>query len=143
MDLILNRGRAKKTRNLTRHDIGILVRNITGHAFLRRHNFIVGTSVDINDEIDENFLSHINNAQPPPILNPLHEADLTKQENARVCRKCKDPTSLETPYHLYTECPAVWVQRRDHLSTYNMYVAHPHWKPQPFVDFFKTLDLEN
>ena len=141
---IFNRGRAKKARNLNRNDMGILIRNVTGHAFLRRHNYIVNATIEeADDEINENFLSHINNTQSQPVLNPLDEADLSLQENARICRKCRDPTSLETPYHLFTECPAVWKDRRDHLGTYDMYEAHPTWKPQPFVDFFKSLNLEN
>ena len=46
-----NRGRAKKARDLNRNDMGILVRNLTGHAFIRRHNYIVGSVIpEVNTE---------------------------------------------------------------------------------------------
>ena len=140
---VLNRGRAKKARDLSRYDMGILVRNLTGHAFLRRHNFIIDAkTTETHDEISDNFLEPTN-GNNTPTLNPLHEADLTRPENAKICRLCRDASSLETPYHLYTECPSVWKLRRDHLHTYHMHDENPQWKPQTFVDFFKTLDLEN
>ena len=42
-------------------------------------------------------------------IDPLDEADLTKPENARACRRCKDATSLETPTgsfvaHFFFDC---------------------------------------
>ena len=94
---------------------------------------------DTNNTSQES--SNGNNTQQ--VIDPLNEADLTKPENARACRRCRDATSLETPYHLYTECPAVWGSRRDHLQTYQINVQHPFWRPQAFVDFFKSLHLEN
>ena len=142
---VFQRGRAKKTRDLNRYDLGVLIRNITGHAFLRRHNYIIGNSdthVDLEDSIDDDYLRHINSCTTQPQLSNLLEVDITKPEYVRVCRKCRDPNSLETPYHLFTECPAVWEYRREHLHTYEMNNPNPKWRPRPFVDFFNALDLE-
>ena len=101
-------------------------------------------TLEVNTEdIDDVFLNHIREVNTQPRINALEEADLTMPEYTRICRKCRDATSLETPYHYYTECPAVLETRRDHLKSYLMYETHPQWSPRSFVDFFKTLDLEN
>ena len=40
----VDRAKSKKITKLNRHDLGILIRYTTGHAHLRRHNKIAGTT---------------------------------------------------------------------------------------------------
>ena len=140
----LNRGLGKKARELSRTDTGILVRHITGHAFLRRHNDIIdkGYVATYSNEVNQTFLNHINSD------NTLHpdefaEVDINSENYATACRLCKQHGSVETPFHLL-ECNALWRERRDHFRTYSQIQApFTNWKPQQLVDFFKDVNLEN
>ena len=87
-------------RNLSRQDTGILVRNITGLALLRRHNNIIknGYTAAAFNAIDDEFINHINNIgeeinDPGPIM----EVDLEQPGYETACRKCRTHTSVETP----------------------------------------------
>ena len=77
---VYQRGRAKLARGLSRQDTGILVRNITGHAFLQRHNNIIknGYTAPVPNEIDDEFMNHISNTGTDGIRDPgpLAEVDL-------------------------------------------------------------------
>ena len=145
MPNVFNRGRGKKSRELSRHDIGILVRNITGHAFLRKHNQIIehGYHAQTPNEITPEFLAHIDNAEVDEVSpSPLEEVDLNSGRYAVACRKCRAHTSVETPYHLIAECEATWKERASHMRTYHMNDIQ-NWKPTEVVAFFKELNLED
>ena len=139
---VYNRGTAKNARLLSRQDTGILVRNITGHAFLGRHNDIVeiGYYAKPNDALDQSDYEEHLGTEP----DPLAEVDLDTPNYAVACRLCKTHRSIETPFHLLSECNATWRERRDHLQTYNNINAHyTSWKPTQLVGFYKALSLEN
>ena len=135
---VYRRGNAKKARLLSRKDTGTLVRNITGHAFLRRHN-----------EIIENGYVAAQNAEdtphpPVPTPAPFTEVDLESPNYARNCRLCRDHYSIETPFHLLGECNALWGPRRDHFRTYhNISAPFTDWEPSQLVGFYNEVNLEN
>ena len=128
--------------------MGILVRNVTGHAFLRRHNNIIenGYSAQISDTINSTFIAHItegNTEEALPNIAPWVEADLDQPGYETACRACRQVNSVETPFHLLS-CDALWRERRDHLYTYlNIDAPYTTWKPQQVVDFYKHVNLEN
>ena len=108
-------------RNLSRQDTGILVRNITGLAFLRRHNNIIknGYTAAAFNAIDDEFINHINNiGEEINDPGPLMEVDLEQPGYETACRKCRTHTSVETPYHLAMGCEATWREKLKHFGTY-------------------------
>ena len=140
-----NRGLGKKARELSRNDTGILVRNITGHAFLRRHNNIIenGYVATYPNEVNQTLLDHIADNSNTPTPDDLAEIDLTSESYATACRLCRQHGSVETPFHLL-QCNALWRERRDHFKTYDAITApFTNWKPQQLVDFFKQVKLED
>ena len=144
---VFQRGRAKLARNLSRQDTGILVRNITGHAFLRRHNSIIqnGYTTTPSTEIDDEFMNHISGNEPQTICpGPWDEVDLDSPSYETACRKCRSHNSVETPYHLATGCEATWRERLTHFGTYALGdTGVQRWKPLQVVGFFKALNLED
>ena len=139
---VYNRGNAKKARLLSRQDTGILVRNITGHAFLRRHNDIVENGYYAKPTENMDISATEEYTRPEP--DPLTDVDLDSPGYAVACRLCRMHGSTETPFHLLSVCNATWRERRDHLHTYNSINApYTTWRPKQLVGFYKALNLEN
>ena len=73
----INKGKSTQLLEKSRKRLGLLVRFLTGHAFLRRQNFIVNRGRYPSDNDSENV----------------------------VCRLCEEEE--ETPHHIITRCPAL------------------------------------
>ena len=129
-----NEARSKLVRKLNRYDLGILIRYVTGHAHLRRHNKILGIE---NPEIEpyskENYMLH----DP----NDDHVGQFDTQT---ICRLCKLKGRQETPTHILLDCDAAWRERRVFFKHHKLEKEEIHnWKPEDLVGFFKSLDVEN
>ena len=119
---------------MSRYDLGIMVRYLTGHAHLRRHNKIAKTPQPIFYEYPEMKYS----LKDP---NDNHEGDHDRQI---TCRLCKLAGKEETPFHLATECLAAWKTRMHYLGCYSLESEEvPEWKPNDLLKFFKHFGLEN
>ena len=130
---VYDRGKAKQARSLTRADLGIYVRNITGHCFMARHNNIVGNSNPTQTNATQNSLLDLDGSEDEP------SAILRRQAE---CRKCQLTNTEETPLHLIFECEAIWYERWESFGT-PLLNDRIKWKPQSFVAFFKKMKLEN
>ena len=130
----VDRGKSKKISEMSRYDLGIMVRYLTGHAHLRRHNKIAKTPQPIFYEYPEMKYS----LKDP---DDNHEGDHDRQI---TCRLCKLAGKEETPFHLATECLAAWKTRMHYLGCYSLESEEvPEWKPDDLLKFFKHFDLEN
>ena len=130
----IDRTKSKKISSMSRHDLGIMVRYLTGHAHLRRHNKIANT------------------AQPFPVDFPRMRYHLRDPDDNHVgafdnevtCRLCKLDGKEETPHHLATECLGAWRTRFDLLGYYSFGREDQFdWDPAALLKFFKHYDLEN
>ena len=65
----IDRGKSKKVMKLNKHNLGALVRNVTGHAHLDWHRKKIGEYA-VNDDIDQEFLDHINGRSPRRVTKP-------------------------------------------------------------------------
>ena len=118
---------------MSKCDLSTLVRYTTGHAHLRRHNKLAGTS------------------QPLPVLKPEQriiikdpsESDFRVDEEIR-CRLCQSKDKEETPHHIITECPTLWRERWTRLGYYTYEgIQCITWNPFSLLGFINSLDLEN
>ena len=137
---------------LTKADMGILVRNVTGHAHMDRHRKILGDIALFSDSISESFIRHINGEeetkQPTESAEPENSLyTLVDPNEARffgTCKLCRIKGSEETPYHLVMECPYTWRGRVDLLRDYDPNsVSLQKWEPSQLVAFFKRYNLED
>ena len=89
---------AKVLLTYNRERVSMLVRFVTGHAFLKRHNMVVekGTTQGLENE------------------------DI-------YCRLCKSPTDWETPHHIICKCPYLMHRRQPHFGNYVL-DDYPPWK---------------
>ena len=130
----IDRGKSKLMSKMNRKDLGGMVRYLTGHAHLRRHNKIANTP-------QPQFVDQ------PQMQYTLHDPDDNHQgeyDRDIVCRLCKLPGKEETPFHMATECLGAWQARRDILGSYSFEGEQVfRWKPKPLLKFFKHFDLEN
>ena len=138
---------AKMVRNLSRHDTGILVCNITGHAFLRRHNHIIAmktlrSNLNLSDDVE--YESNTTQDEPQKETHHyLDEMDITNEKQGLVCRKCRLPYTEETPHHIIVKCDAIWRQRWAHLKTPIIDdEIYENWEPEQLALFLKTMNLE-
>ena len=132
----VDKSESKKIYKLNRYDLGIYVRNITGHCFMSRHNCIIANGSNRNDtSINPTFLSQISN-------NSQADTALDNVRTQAECRRCQRLGSVETPLHLIFECEAPWYNRWKYFGTpfTNDVIT---WKPTTFVAFFKEIGLEN
>ena len=129
-----DRGKSKKISKMNRLDLGIMIRYLTGHAHLRRHNKIANTlqprSVDL-----------------PQMRYNLHDPDDNHKgsfDRDVMCRLCQLNGREETPFHLATECLAAWKARYYYLGGYSFESEDTlRWDPSDLLQFFKHFDLEN
>ena len=118
---------------MSRHDMGLYIRYVTGHAHLRRHNKVLGTTQPMTVTLPE----------PMYQLQDPDDRDIRDDPETR-CRLCNLKGHEETPLHIFRECLAVWQARRE---TFGHYIYEEddiaEWEPTTLVSFFKTIDLEN
>ena len=130
----VDRAKSKVLSGLSRSDLGLMIRYLTGHAHLRRHNKIANTPQEVFYDL-------------PQMLYTLQDPDDNFEgdmDRAVICRLCKLPGREETPYHLATECLRIWNARRQLLGGYCFEADEVfQWKPLELLEFFKTFDLEN
>ena len=130
----IDRGKSKKISNMSRADLGIIMRYTTGHAHLLRHNKITGTLGD----------RPIRFPLPQYKLNDPDDGHIGKEDIDIRCRLCDLRGSEETPFHILKDCLAVWRERRDYFGTYTFEgTEFIDWSPEALVGYFKKLDLEN
>ena len=132
----IDKGLSKKIYKMNRHNLGIIMRYTTGHAHLRRHNYIANTANPIPIPFPENQHKLVDPDEHMFKANP----DLYQTR----CRLCNLRGSEETPTHIFKECLAVWRERLQYLGAYTFeHDEHTHWDPISLLGFFKELDLEN
>ena len=147
MPNVYQRGRANKTRNLSREDLSVLVRYITGHAFLRRHNHIIAmktlrSNLNLSDDVEYESNTTQDESQKET-HHYLDEMDITNEKQGLVCRKCRLPYTEETPHHIIVKCDAIWRQRWAHLKTPIIDdEIYENWEPEQLALFLKTMNLE-
>ena len=137
----INRAKSKKIMKLTKSALGILVRNITGHAHLARHNALTGThTADYDDDTDgstdEDSMSGDN-------TRLFVEVDTTRWKHRAACRLCKIRGSEETPVHLALDCPYTWRGRAELFRKHEINIHDlSKWEPEDLVRFFTRYNLE-
>ena len=110
-----------------------MVRYTTGHAHLRRHNKIAGTSEPMA----------LTRPEPLYKLSDPDDKNIPDDETIR-CRLCKIPGKEETPMHIFQDCLATWAKRRNIFGEYIFEEEHTvFWEPADIVGFFEHFDLEN
>ena len=129
----IDRGKSKKITKMCRKDLGIMVRYLTGHAHLRRHNKIANTPQPVFSDL-------------PQMRYKLTDPDDYMEEKDRqtTCRLCKLAGREETPFHLAHDCLRAWETRLNLLGCYSF--EHEDivpWEPTALLKFFKHFDLEN
>lgn len=139
-------GKSKKIMNLNRHDLDLLVRNVTGHAHLQRHNTLItqGRYADSTKSRDlaysltgnENEFDYTRTQSEIDDLTDPHLAGMT-------CRHCKLHNTVETPIHLYDECLAHWRIRREIFGYHVIYRHTQDWDPAKLANFFSHINAEN
>ena len=111
-----------------------MVRYLTGHAHLRRHNKIANTPQPVFYEFPE---MAYNMTDPDDNYDKSFDRQVT-------CRLCKLKGREETPFHLVSECLGAWRARMTYLGCYSMEKVNPiSWEPTSLLQFFKHFDLEN
>ena len=111
----------------------ILVRYVTGHAHLRRHDKLLGT-LDFQPTYGpkpQYFLK-----DPDELFSGPYDEEVT-------CRLCQLPGREETPWHIFTECPKVCGLRSDHFGHRLLPNGLTSWEPANLARFFAHIDLEN
>ena len=117
---------------MSRTDLGYIIRYTTGHAHLRRHNKIAGTLQP-------------RSFGPEPFYDMKDPDDHDVSDDPEVrCRLCRLKGKEETPYHIVTECLAIWHSRWSNLGHYTFETCdHFDWDPTKLVGYLKEIDLEN
>ena len=130
----IDQAKSKALCKLSRHDFGIMVRYLTGHAHLRRHNKIAKTPQETYFDQPEMRYQMVD---PDDNHTGPFDREIT-------CRLCKLNGREETPSHLAKECLAAWSARRDMLGCYSYENEDIlPWDPISLLKFFKHFDLEN
>ena len=60
-----------------------------------------------------------------------HRHNIDPLNNNDICRFCLEES--ETFIHFFTDCPALWRERRDHIHQY-IGSRDTEWRPQQLVD---------
>ena len=119
---------------MSRFDLGIMVRYLTGHAHLRRHNKIANTQQPTYYDL-------------PEMQYELKDPDDCHKgafDRGITCRICKLKGNEETPFHLAFDCLGAWNTRRRLMGCYSRTSDDPPtWDPLSLLEFFKHFDLEN
>ena len=127
-------GKSKIISKLNRNDLGIMIRYLTGHAHLRRHNKIADTKQPRHMDFP---MMEYHLADPDDQLSDPEDWEV-------ICRLCKLKNTEETPYHLATSCLGAWSTRMRLLGSYSFEGEDIfRWKPTSLLQFFKHFDLEN
>lgn len=89
----INRAKSKKIMELNKHNLEILVRNVTGHAHMDRHRRTLG-EFGCSDAITPDFLNHISEGSTniPAVtatnVHPQDEVDINLAVNFGICKLC-------------------------------------------------------
>ena len=127
----IDRGKSKVISKMSRHDISLMIRYLTGHAHLRRHDKICGT---LKPRAVMNLKPFFHLADPDKKSGGLHDEEI-------VCRLCQLRGTEETPHHLYSTCLRSWITRRELTGSYSFEREDIlEWKPQALLEFFKHID---
>ena len=131
----VDRSKSKKISELTRYELGTLIRYVTGHVHLRKQNFNTGDLITTRAPF------------PEMQYDLTHPEEIEESANGWKyrCRLCQLKGTEETPLHLYRDCYAVW---RERLQSFNQAIftderCMAEWEPKVLVTFFNRLDLEN
>ena len=104
-----DKGKSNELLNMTKNKISILTRFLTGHAFLRRQNFIVE-----------------HGCYPPK-----------GWASCRLCSDGNlEEDEDETPHHLITTCPALMVKRLESLG-HRVLDDKPTWRPLQLAELLE------
>ena len=135
----IDKGASKKIYKMNRHNLGMIMRYVTGHVHLRRHNYIANTANPVPIPYPENC----HKLTDPD--DDMFKNNVANYENFQIrCRKCNLKGSEETPMHLFKDCLAVWRERLQYLGAYSFEKdEHTTWEPYSLLGFFNELDLEN
>ena len=129
---------SKEIMALSKTDLGILIRNVTGHAHLARHNAIANTEDKPDQQSEDANMSLEDNAG-----EILDTVDINKSKHSAICRLCQLRGMEETPLHLVLECPATWKERAELFMKHEVNnVDLLSWKPDRLVRFFAHYNLE-
>ena len=110
-----------------------MVRYLTGHAHLRRHNKIANTPQPVFTDL-------------PQMNYTLEDPDDRTESGDRqiICHLCKLAGHEETSFHLFRDCLRAWETRLNLLGSYSFeQVNTVMWDPVALLKFFKHFDLEN
>ena len=122
---------------LSKSKLGILVRNVTGHVHLARHNDLIQPNNSIDYTCNNDHTSFIDNSCT------LDEVDTNKHKHRTICRLCKLRGMEETPLHLALDCPVTWRERAELFRKYEVNDVDLHsWEPDALVRFFTHYNLE-
>ena len=108
--------KAKVLLGYNRDNLSMLVRFVTGHAFLKRHNKIVERGTKIGEENEDIY-----------------------------CRLCSSNTEWETPHHLICKCEALMHRRKEIFGDFFL-PDDPKWDIKNLMDFLNCstiTDLED
>ena len=126
--------KSKELSHMGRKDLGIMVRYLTGHAHLQRHNKIANT-------VQPTYCNF------PRMKYSLVDPDDGTEEQPDwdvICRLCQLTNTEETPLHLIRECLAAWKTRLELFGCYCLADETPlTWSQKALLQFFKHFDLEN
>lgn len=118
--------KSKTIARMGRKDLGMMVRYLTGHAHLGRHNKIAQTPGELYYDLPQRKYEM---EDPDENLIGPFDKDIT-------CRLCKIEGKEETPFHLATECLRAWSTRRELLGSYSFERDDFRWHPDSLLKFF-------
>ena len=106
-----SRSQAKVLLSYNRERVSMLVRFVTGHAFLKRHNMIVEKGTTQGLEIEDIY-----------------------------CRLCESSSEWETPHHVICKCPALMHRRLPYFGDYFL-PNDPSWKMKNLLEFLNCMTI--
>ena len=106
-----SKSQAKVLLSYNRERVSMLVRFVTGHAFLKRHNMVVekGTTRGLENE------------------------DI-------YCRLCESSSDWETPHHVICKCPALMHRRQPYFGDFFL-PDDPSWKMKNLLEFLNCTTI--
>ena len=89
----------------------MLVRFVTGHAFLKRHNMVVEKGTTQGLEYEDIY-----------------------------CRLCESFSEWETPHHIICKCPALMHRRQPYFGEHFL-PDDPQWKMKNLLEFLNCMTI--
>lgn len=129
----IDKAKSKKIYNLSKHELGIIMRYTTGHAHLRRHNDIAGTNQPRALDMPQPLYT----MEDPESVGPMVKRNIQ-------CRVCKLESKEETPFHLARDCLPLWRARWEAMGQYIFETDEEMtWDPKTLAGYFDKINLEN